>query len=101
MPSEVVRFRIDADEKRRIMAAAARNGMSISDLLRRASRAAVSGRIASRAVLSDLVLIRTTANRLAAAVDNPDADVAAVIAGVMTAVEDFRRIAARHLGETR
>jgi hypothetical protein len=101
MPTDVIKFRLAADEKRRIMAAADRAGITASDLLRRAGRAAASGRIASRAVLSDLVLIRTTANRLAAMVDNPDADPAAVAAGVKAAVGDFREIVSRHLRDVR
>jgi hypothetical protein len=101
MPSEIIKFRIDADEKRRIMAAAENAGVSISDLLRRAGRAATSGRIASRSVLSDLVLVRATANRLAAMIDDPAADPVAVTASVKAAVDDFRRIAARHLGDVR
>lgn len=101
MPSEIIKFRVDADEKRRIMAAADRAGISTSDLLRRAGRAATSGRIASRAVLSDLMLIRATANRLAAMVDDPAANLVAIAAGVKAAADDFRRIAARHLGDLR
>ena len=101
MPSEIIKFRVDADEKQRIVAAANRAGISTSDLLRRAGRAAMSGRIASRAVLSDLVLIRTTANRLAAMVDDPAADPAVVTAGVRAAVDDFRQIDERHLGDLR
>ena len=83
------------------MAAADRAGISTSDLLRRAGRAATSGRIASRSVLSDLVLVRATANRLAAVIDDPAADPAAVAASVKAAVDDFRRIAARHLRDVR
>ena len=101
MASDIIKFRIDADEKQRIMKAAERAGISTSDLLRRAGRAAASGRIASRAVLSDLVLIRAAANRLAAMVDNPDTDPAAVAAGVKASVANFRQIAARHLGDVR
>lgn len=101
MSSEIIKFRVDVDEKRRIVAAANRAGISASDLLRRAGRAAISGRIASRAVLSDLVLIRTTANRLAAMIDDPASNPAVVAAGVKAAVDDFRQIAARHLGDLR
>jgi len=101
MPTEFLKFRVDADEKRRIMAAAERAGLSTSDLLRRAGRAAIAGRIASRAVLSDLTMIRAAANRLAAMVDNPEADLATVAAGVKTAVADFREIAERHLRDVR
>jgi hypothetical protein len=99
--SDIIKFRVDADEKRRIMAAADRAGITASDLLRRAGRAAVSGRIVSRAVLSDLVLIRATANRLAAMIDDPAVDQTKVAAGVKAAVDDFRQIAARHLGDVR
>lgn len=101
MQSHVIKFRVAADEKQRIMAAAERIGISTSDLLRRAGHAAASGRIASRTVLSDLVLIRATANRLAAMVDNPDVDPVVVAASVRAAVDDFRQIAARHLGDVR
>lgn len=101
MQSEVIKFRVDAGEKQRIINAAQNAGISTSDLLRRAGRAAAAGRIASRAVLSDLVLIRATANRLAAIVDDSAADPAAVAAGVKAAVADFRQIAARYLGDVR
>lgn len=101
MTSEIIKFRVDPDEKQRIVAAANRAGISTSDLLRRAGRAATSGRIASRAVLSDLVLIRTTANRLAQMVNDPAADLTAVAAGVKAAVDCFREIATRHLGDLR
>lgn len=101
MATEFIKFRIGADEKRRITAAAERAGISTSDLLRRAGRAAIAGRIASRSILSDLAMIRTAANSLAAMVDSPDADPAAVAAGVKAAVADFREIAARHLRDVR
>ncbi len=100
MVTEFIKFRVDPDEKRRIMAAADRAGISASDLLRRASRAAVAGRIASRSVLSDLTIIRAAANRLAAMVESPDVD-PAIAAGVKAAVDDFREIAARHLRDVR
>jgi len=80
--------------------AAKAGGFTTSDMLRRAAKAAVSGRIASRPVLSDLVYIRSIAHRL-------DALAAAagrggrVAAEIKTAAEDLRKIACRHLGVTR
>jgi len=101
MQSELIKFRVDAGDKELIAKAAAKAGMSVSELLRRAGRAAAYGRIASRSVLSDLVLIRTAANRLATLADAPDADPAAIAARVRATADDLRAIAARHLANVR
>jgi uncharacterized protein (DUF1778 family) len=97
MQGGLIKFRIDADGKAAIANAATKAGTTVSELLRRAARAAASGRIASRSVLTDLVAIRTAANRLAALAEAPDADPAAVAACVKATAEDLRVIAARHL----
>jgi len=101
MQSELIKFRVDAGDKELIAKAAAKAGTSVSELLRRAGRAAACGRIASRSVLSDLVLIRTAANRLTTLADAPDADPAAIAACVKATAEDLRAIAARHLANVR
>jgi hypothetical protein len=101
MQTELIKFRIAADDKQVISDAAERAGMTVSELLRRAGRAAASGRIASRAVLTDLVSIRSAANRLATLADTPNVDPAAVRAAVKTAADDLRAIAARHLSTIR
>lgn len=69
---ELIKFRIATDDKQVISDAADRAGVTVSELLRRAGRAAASGRIASRAVLMDLVSIRSAANRLATLADTPN-----------------------------
>lgn len=101
MQDGLIKFRVAAGDKQLIASAATRAGTTVSELLRRAARAAATGRIASRPVLSDLVLIRTTANRLAALVDNPDTDRTALAACVKATVDDLRAVAARHLGDVR
>jgi hypothetical protein len=52
-------------------------------------------------MLSDLVLVRTAANRLATLVGAPDADPAVIAACVKETAEDLRAIAARHLANIR
>jgi uncharacterized protein (DUF1778 family) len=101
MQGGLIKFRVAAADKRLIAAAAARAGTTVSELLRRAGRAAASGRITSRPMLSDLVLVRTAANRLATLVEAPDADPAVIAACVKETVEDLRAIAARHLANVR
>ena len=97
MQDELIKFRITAETKHEISLAADKAGLSVSELLRRAGRAAVAGRIASRAVLSDLITIRRAANRLAALAETPDADRGAMVIAVKAAAEDLRIITARHL----
>jgi uncharacterized protein (DUF1778 family) len=97
MQDGLIKFRIDADGKAAITNAATKAGTTVSELLRRAARASTSGRIASRSVLTDLVAVRTAANRLATLVDAPDGDPAALAACVKATAEDLRAIAARHL----
>jgi hypothetical protein len=63
MASEIIKFRVAAGEKLRFVNAAQTAGMTVSDLLRRAGKAAIAGRIASRPVLADLVYIRAMASR--------------------------------------
>jgi|UPI00036DCE73 uncharacterized protein (DUF1778 family) len=101
MQGGLIKFRVAAADKRLIADAAARAGTTVSELLRRAGRAAASGRITSRPMLSDLVLVRTAANRLATLMDAPDADPAVIAARVKETVEDLRAIAARHLANIR
>jgi uncharacterized protein (DUF1778 family) len=93
----VIKFRVGDDEKLMLANAAHQAGISISDLLRRAGRAAVAGRIASRPLLADLVSIRRAANRLAALADAPTADPTVMAAAVKSTADDLRAIAARHL----
>ena len=101
MQGGLIKFRVADGDKLLIANAAERAGITVSELLRRASRAAISARIASRSVLSDLVLIRTAASRLATLVDAPDADPAVIAASVKATAEDLRAIAARHLANIR
>jgi uncharacterized protein (DUF1778 family) len=101
MQNGLIKFRVSADDKQLIANAAARGGTTVSELLRRAARAAATGRIASRSVLSDLIIIRTTANRLETLMDNPDTDRTALTACVKATVDDLRAIAARHLANIR
>lgn len=97
MQSALIEFRVADGDKQAIIIAANAAGMSVSELLRRACRAAASGRIASRSVLSDLVLVRSAANRLVALADKQSANPAAIIECVRATAEDLRTIAAKHL----
>jgi uncharacterized protein (DUF1778 family) len=101
MRSELVKFRIRADDKRLLSEAADKAGVTLSEMLRRAGRAAAAGRIAPRAVLTDLVLIRTAANKLASLADTPDADPAVLVACAKSTADDLRTIATRHLANIR
>lgn len=100
MKSELVKFRIRAEEKEALSEAAERAGVTISELLRRAGRAAAAGRFAPRAVLREFVLIRTAANRLASLAETHDAD-PAITACMKATAEDLRAIAGRHLADLR
>jgi len=97
MASEVIKFRVAAGEKLQFAKAAQNAGMTLSDLLRRAGKAAVAGRIASRPVLADLVHIRSMANHLDALCAAPGSNPAEVAAEIKSAAESLRAIAARHL----
>ena len=99
--SELIKFRIRGDEKQVLSEAADRAGMTLSEMLRRAGRAAAAGRIAPRAVMTDFALIRTAANRLASLAEAADADSAAVLACMKATAEELRAIAARHLANVR
>ena len=64
MSSVTIKFRIPAGDKDLLVNGANDAGTTLSDLLRRAGKAAVKGRIASRPLLADLVYLRSLANRL-------------------------------------
>jgi hypothetical protein len=100
MKSKLVKFRIRAEEKEALSEAADRAGVTISELLRRAGRAAAAGRFAPRGVLSEFVLIRTAANRLASLAETHDAN-PTVAACIKATAEDLRAIAGRHLADLR
>lgn len=95
--SEVIKFRVATGEKLMFVNAARNSGTTLSDLLRRAGKAAIAGRIASRSVLTDLVYIRSMANRLDALATIPGGDPAEISAAIKNAAESLRAIAARHL----
>lgn len=97
MPSEIIKFRVATGEKLQFANAAHDAGMTVSDLVRRAGKAAIAGRIASRSVLADLVHIRTMANHLDALCTVPAADPAEIVAEIKHAASSLRAIAARHL----
>jgi hypothetical protein len=97
MPSEIIKFRVAAGEKLLFVKAAQNAGLTLSDLLRRAGKAAIAGRIASRPILADLVHIRAMANHLDALCAAPGGDPAQIAAGIKCAAESLRTIAARHL----
>jgi hypothetical protein len=96
MASEIIKFRVAAGEKLRFVNAAQNAGMTVSDLLRRAGKAAIAGRVASRPVLADLVYIRTMANQLDALCSVPG-DPADIAVQVKSTAESLRAIVARHL----
>ena len=100
MKSKLVKFRIRAEEKEALSEAADRAGVTISELLRRAGRAAAAGRFAPRGVLREFVLIRTAANRLASLAETHDAN-PTVAACIKATAEDLRAIAGRHLADLR
>lgn len=94
------KFRISPEEKQIFANAAERAGITVSDLMRRAGRAAVTGRIASRSVLSDLVRVRSVANKLITLMDASNAD-PALVAECKAVAEDLRVIVADHLADVR
>ncbi|MBR1217493.1 hypothetical protein JQ557_05815 [Bradyrhizobium sp. U87765 SZCCT0131] len=96
MASKIVKCRFPEADKEAVANAAKAGGVTVSDLLRRAAKAAVNGRIASRPILADLVHVRSLAHRLdsLAAVAGGDARVSAEI---KAAAETLREIARRHL----
>lgn len=97
MTSKIIKFRVASGEKLMFTNAAQSAGMTLSDLLRRAAKAAVAGRIASRPVLSDLVHIRSVANRLDALSATCGSDPIQVAAEIKNAAVALRAIAERHL----
>jgi hypothetical protein len=97
MQSALIKFRVTDDEKRSFVEAARKADVTVSALLRRAGRAFAGGRIASRSVLDDLVVIRSAANALAAVAGDPGADPAQVAMIAKNTADALRAIAARHL----
>lgn len=97
MASEIIKFRMAAGEKVQFVKAAQSAGMTISDLLRRAAKAAIAGRIASRPVLADFVHIRSMANDLDALCPIFGGEHAELEAEIKNAAASLRAIAARHL----
>lgn len=97
MTSEIIKFRVPAGHKELFSQAARDAGMTISELLRRAAKAAVAGRIASRPVLADLVYLRSMANRLDALAVAAGDNAVGISAEIKDAAETLRTIARRHL----
>ncbi|MDA9442953.1 hypothetical protein XH98_28430 [Bradyrhizobium sp. CCBAU 51745] len=97
MESEVIKFRIARGDKTALFDAAEAAGMTVSDLMRRAGKAAIKGRIASRPILVDLAHVRSTANRLDALAAVTGGDVAKISAEIKAAAEALRVIVRRHL----
>ena len=97
MQTTLIKFRVSTDEKKALVDAANKADVTVSALLRRAGRAFAGGRIASRSVLDDLVVIRSAANALAAVAGDPGADPAQVAMIAKNTADALRAIAARHL----
>lgn len=94
MSSEIIKFRVPAGDKDLFVNAAKDAGTTVSGLLRRAGKAAIKGRVASRPLLEDLIYLRSVANRL---------DLIAEVAGgaasieIKAAAEALRAIYRRHV----
>ncbi|SRR6266404_2968336 len=97
MTSEIIKFRVSAGQKEQFSEAARAAGMTISELLRRAAKAAVAGRIASRPVLADLAYLRSMANRLDVLAAVAGDDAVGISTEIKDAAETLRTIARRHL----
>ena len=97
MASEIIKFRVARDDKTALFNAAQAAGMTVSDLMRRAGKAAIKGRIASRPILVDLAHVRSTANRLDALAGSADGDAAEISTQIKAAAEALRAIVRRHL----
>jgi hypothetical protein len=97
----LIKFRVTPDEKKSFVEAAREADVSVSSLLRRAGRAVISGRVASRSVLVDLVAVRTAANALAVVAADPAADPSHVANTAKSTADVLREIAARHLVHVR
>lgn len=97
----LVKFRVTAAEKQSLVDAARVADQSVSAILRRAGRAVIGGRVASRAVLTDLAAVRSIANALAAAATNPAVDQAQLTTFAENSAATLREIAARHLAAVR
>lgn len=95
--SEIIKFRVPSGHKELFSTAARDAGMTVSELLRRAAKAAVAGRVASRPVLVDLVYIRSIANRLDALAATAGGDGFRISTEIKDAAETLRGIARRHL----
>jgi hypothetical protein len=99
--TSLIKFRVTEDEKKSLFDAAKEADQSVSSILRRAGRAVIGGRVASRSVLLDLVAVRTAANALASAAANPTIDPSQMAAIAKTTAETLREIASRHLADVR
>lgn len=97
MASKIIKFRAPAGHKEDLSRAAQNAGMTVSELLRRAAKAAIAGRIASRPVLADLVHIRAMANHLDALCAVSSGEHAEIAVEIKNAAVSLRAIAARHL----
>jgi hypothetical protein len=97
----LIKFRVTPGEKQSFVDAARVAEMSVSSLLRRAGRAVISGRVASRSILVDLVAVRAAANALAVVATDPAADRAHVANTAKNIADVLREIAARHLVHVR
>ena len=97
MHSEIIKFRVPAGDKDLFVNAARDAKMTVSDLLRRAGKAAIKGRIASRPVLADLVHLRSVANRLDSIAEIAGGGTVHISIEIKAVAESLRIIARRHL----
>jgi hypothetical protein len=99
--TSLIKFRVTDAEKQSFVEAAREADQTVSSILRRAGRAVIGGRIASRAVLVDLVAIRSAANALASAASDPAIDLAQMAVVAKNTAETLREIVTRHLATVR
>jgi hypothetical protein len=98
MKSEILKCRVSADLKSRVLEAAARSRKPASVLLRKAARHVAAGHDLNGGFRSDMLKVRQAANALAALMCEGNTPSAEEVLRAIRTTETLRLIAARHLG---
>jgi hypothetical protein len=97
MKNEIMKFRVAASDKARLVRAASLRNASISSLLRRAAHLVIQGRADDQAFRADMAEVRRLANAINAVADRFAAGDATAASDARLAGAALRRLAAVHL----
>jgi hypothetical protein len=97
--THIMKFRVTASDKTRLVRVAGERRASMSALLRRAAALVANGRIDDKAIRDDMVSIRRVANSMLEAADRVAQQDASTASDIRDLALALRRVAAVHLDD--